>query len=55
MFTQLNQYRVVLEVMPEFQQGPRALQFLDVRSLSGGQVPLNVFTQVDGNHRPRLW
>ncbi|MBS0149538.1 MAG: MdtB/MuxB family multidrug efflux RND transporter permease subunit [Nitrospira sp.] len=46
MFTQLNQYRVVLEVRPEFRQGPQALQFLDVRSLSGGQVPLNVFTQV---------
>ena len=26
MFTQLNQYRVVLEVMPEFQKGPQALQ-----------------------------
>ena len=45
MFTQLNQYRVVLEVMPEFQNGPQALQFLDIRSLTGGQVPLNVFTQ----------
>jgi len=45
MFTQLNQYRVVLEVMPEFQDGPQALQFLDIRSSAGGQVPLNVFTQ----------
>jgi multidrug efflux pump len=45
MFTQLNQYRVVLEVMPEFQSGPQALQFLDVRSLTGGPVPMNVFTQ----------
>ncbi|MBS0164311.1 MAG: efflux RND transporter permease subunit, partial [Nitrospira sp.] len=26
MFTQLNQYRVILEVMPEFQKGPEALQ-----------------------------
>jgi multidrug efflux pump len=46
MFTQFNQYRVVLEAMPEFQNGPQALQFLDVRSFSGGQVPLSVFTQV---------
>ncbi len=45
MFTQLNQYRVVLEVMPEFQTGPQALQLLDIRSATGGQVPLNVFTQ----------
>jgi multidrug efflux pump len=52
MFTQLNQYRVVLEVRPEFRQGPQALQFLDVRSLSGGQVPLNVFTQVTETTTP---
>ncbi|HPW16002.1 MAG TPA: multidrug efflux RND transporter permease subunit, partial [Nitrospira sp.] len=45
MFTQLNQYRVILEVMPEFQKGPEALQQLEVRG-SGGSVPLNVFTRV---------
>jgi multidrug efflux pump len=52
MFTQLNQYRVVLEVMPEFQNGPHALQFLDIRSLTGGQVPLNVFTQFSETTTP---
>ena len=52
MFTQLNQYRVVLEVMPEFQSGPHALQFLDIRSLTGGQVPLNVFTQFSETTTP---
>jgi len=52
MFTQLNQYRVVLEVMPEFQSGPQALQFLDIRSLTGGQVPLNVFTQFSETRTP---
>ncbi|MCC6141965.1 MAG: MdtB/MuxB family multidrug efflux RND transporter permease subunit [Nitrospira sp.] len=52
MFTQLNQYRVVLEVMPEFQTGPQALQFLDIRSATGGQVPLNVFTQVSETTTP---
>src|SRR5439155_3720960 len=46
MFTQLNQYRVVLEVKPEFQQGPSALQDIYVRSSYGGQVPLSTFTQV---------
>ncbi len=45
MFTQLNQYRVILEVMPEFQKGPEALQQLEVRG-TGGSVPLNVFTRV---------
>ncbi len=44
-FTQLNQYRVILEVMPEFQKGPEALQALQVRG-TGGSVPLNVFTRV---------
>jgi multidrug efflux pump len=52
MFTQLNQYRVVLELMPEFQTGPQALQFLDIRSITGGQVPLNVFTQVSETTTP---
>lgn len=52
MFTQLNQYRVVLEVMPEFQTGPQSLQFLDIRSITGGQVPLNVFTQVSETTTP---
>ena len=52
MFTQLNQYRVVLEVMPEFQTGPQALQFLNIRSVTGGQVPLNVFTQFSETTTP---
>ncbi len=52
MFTQLNQYRVVLEVMPEFQSGPQALQFLDIRSSAGGQVPLNVFTRFSETTTP---
>jgi multidrug efflux pump len=52
MFTQLNQYRVVLEVMPEFQSGPQALQFLDIRSSTGGQVPLNVFTRFSETTTP---
>ncbi|NOS79427.1 MAG: MdtB/MuxB family multidrug efflux RND transporter permease subunit [Nitrospira sp.] len=52
MFTQLNQYRVVLEVMPEFQTGPQSLQFLDIRSGAGGQVPLNVFTRFSETTTP---
>lgn len=52
MFTQFNQYRVILEVMPEFQKGPQALKFLDVRSASGGQVPLSVFTNVTETRTP---
>ena len=44
-FTQLNQYRVILTVKPEFQQGPPALQAIYLRSQGGGQVPLGTITQ----------
>jgi multidrug efflux pump len=46
-FTQLNQYRVVLEVDPSFQQGPEALDHLYVRSSSGAAVPLASFTSLE--------
>ena len=45
MFTQLNQYRVILEVKPGFQMGPGALKDIYVRSSGGTQVPLSAFTQ----------
>jgi multidrug efflux pump len=44
-FTQLNQYRVVLAVKPEFQRGPDALKSIYLRSSSGGQVPLSAVTR----------
>src|SRR5271156_4050973 len=42
-FTQLNQYHVVLEVDPQFQQNPDALQDIYVPSSTGAQVPLGTF------------
>jgi len=41
MFTELNQYHVVLEVAPEFQYGPEALSGIYVNSSSNQQVPLS--------------
>ena len=41
MFTQLNQYHVVLEVDPKFQYGPEALNGIYVKSSTGQQVPLS--------------
>jgi multidrug efflux pump subunit AcrB len=38
--------------MPEFQSGPQALQFLDIRAANGGQVPLNVFTRFSETTTP---
>jgi multidrug efflux pump len=43
-FTQANQYRVVLEVKPEFRKGPDALKDIYVASSSGAQIPLNAIT-----------
>jgi multidrug efflux pump len=42
-FTQLNVYRVILEVKPEFQKDRSALDLLYVRSQTGDQVPLSAF------------
>src|SRR5439155_1152231 len=44
-FTQLNQYRVVLEVLPAFQQSPDALTSIYVKSSTGAQVPLSAITR----------
>jgi multidrug efflux pump len=44
-FTQLNQYRVVLEVKPAFRRNPMELNNIYVRSQGGGQVPLGAFTK----------
>jgi multidrug efflux pump len=42
-FTQLNQYRVILEMEPEEAQHPEALDKLYVRAQTGEQVPLSAF------------
>ena len=47
MFTQLNQYRVVLEIKPDFQHGPDDLSKVFIRSVGGGQVPLAAFTRYE--------
>jgi multidrug efflux pump subunit AcrB len=43
MYTQLNQYRVVLEAKPALAGQPGVLDNMYVRSLSGAQIPLSVF------------
>ena len=45
-FTQSNQYRVVLEVAPEFKVGPQALGNLYVPSNNGTQIPLSSVARV---------
>ncbi|HMD43514.1 MAG TPA: multidrug efflux RND transporter permease subunit [Candidatus Acidoferrum sp.] len=46
-FTQLNQYHVVMEVQPNFQQNPDALKNIYVHSSTGQQVPLSAFTRFE--------
>ncbi len=52
MFTELNQYRVILEVKPEFQKGPAALDHIFVETATGQQAPLNTFTQITEGPTP---
>jgi multidrug efflux pump len=46
-FTQLNQYRVVLEVLPEFRADPSVLDRVYLRSSAGGQVPLSTLATIE--------
>jgi multidrug efflux pump len=45
-FTQLNQYHVVLGVAPSFQENPDALKSLYVNSSTGAEVPLSAFARM---------
>jgi multidrug efflux pump subunit AcrB len=53
-FTERNQYRVVLEVGSDFQQSPDALARVYVRSTNGAQVPLSAFTRFSPSTTPLL-
>ena len=46
-FTQLNQYHVVLEVDPQFRQSPDSLKNIYVKSATGAQVPLASFSHFE--------
>jgi len=51
-FTQLNQYRVILEVRPQDQQDPSALQRLYLKSQTGESVPLSAFAHFEPGTSP---
>jgi multidrug efflux pump len=52
MYTQLNQYHVILEVKPNFQLDPGSLSSLYVASSTGTQVPLSTFVKVQPTNTP---
>ncbi len=51
MYTQLNQYHVVMEVNPSFWQNPESLKYIYVTG-SKGQVPLAAFTRYKSDNTP---
>lgn len=51
-FTQSNQYRVVLELAPDAQIGPETLQELRIPSTTGKQVPLSSLAQIVERQTP---
>ncbi len=51
-FTQLNQYRVILEAEPRFQLAPESLDKIYVKSTTGQMVPLSTFSTVQTRTAP---
>ena len=52
LFTQLNQYHLILETLPDFQKDPAMLNNIYVNSSSGGPVPLSAFTHFESGTAP---
>jgi multidrug efflux pump len=51
-YNPLNQYRVVMELAPEYLQSPATLKRLYVTSTAGEQVPLSAFARVETTNTP---
>ena len=52
MYTQLNQYHVIMEVAPQFWQDPESLKQIYVKSTNGALVPLAAFTRFGPSTAP---
>jgi multidrug efflux pump len=53
-FTESNQYRVIMEADPALQRSPASLGMIYVPSASGGQVPLSSIARFDERPEPLL-
>ncbi len=51
-YRQLNQYHVIMEVAPQFQQSPEALNLVYVRSSNDQMVPLSAFSHFGPANTP---
>ncbi len=54
MYTATNQYKVILEVKPEFQNDPTALSKIYISGPNGAQVPLSSFAHFTSKVEPLL-
>jgi multidrug efflux pump len=52
MYTELNQYHVVMEVSSAFWQNPDGLKYLYVQGAGGKQIPLSAFTSFKADNTP---
>jgi multidrug efflux pump len=52
MYRPLNQYHVVMEVAPQYQQTPESLQNIYLHSTSGTAIPLSAFTHYEPSNTP---
>ena len=52
LFTQSNQYHVILETLPNFQNNPAKLQDIYVRAADGSSVPLSTFSHFESGTAP---
>src|SRR5205807_2299218 len=52
LFTERNQYYVVMNVLPSLQKRPDALNNIYINSALGGAVPLSAFTKVSESLGP---
>ncbi|HUY92103.1 MAG TPA: multidrug efflux RND transporter permease subunit [Pirellulales bacterium] len=52
LFTQVNQYRVVLEVKPDFKNEPRDLSQIYIRPPGGGKTPLAALARIEQTTAP---
>jgi multidrug efflux pump len=52
LFTQLNQYHLILEALPDFQTHPERLHDIYIQSVEGGAVPLSTFSHFETRSGP---
>ncbi|HEY3352711.1 MAG TPA: efflux RND transporter permease subunit [Polyangia bacterium] len=53
-YTAINQYQVIVELLPRYQANPQAVELLYIRSSAGQLVPLNAVARLSRTVRPLL-